>query len=327
MQSLRLSLAKLGMKPPFSVRSNLQTYPESLSELMKIMNLPNPDFAKLQYKRIFDFTEENAQGVTYSYEDNWMLSSEGNIFKYKIEGANLYVPTNVTRLKAASLQNLLKLTAMDETEFNHIGDIDYYNGLVFAPIKCTSGDAHVVLALSGDLELVGYSRLAMSTGDSWCTVNPWTRQLWMPNRQSTHYLDVYDVSDFYTLLQRRGQWGAAAQAKLLSNRRFSFFKEDGTPDYVESIQGIAFSRNGRLYVARYNGDGPWENYMHIFNALTGTRIAVSPEYNFPGTYDEIEGLSIHPSGIIYVAVADNDIIGDDEFELYAFRYTDPSFPL
>ena len=179
MESLSLSLTKVGMKPPFSVRSNLQTHPESLRELMRIMNLPNLGFL-FQYRRVYDFTEENAQGITYGYKDNWFLSSERNLFKYKFAGANLYMPTTVRRLKAVSLSKLLKPTALDETEFDHIGDLDYHKGLVFAPIRCTSGGAHVVLALSEDLELVCYSRLSMNTKDSWCTVNPWTRQLWMP---------------------------------------------------------------------------------------------------------------------------------------------------
>ena len=67
--------------------------------------------------------------------------------------------------------------------------------------------------------------------------------------------------------------------------------------------------------------------MHIYSALTGTRLAVSPELDFPATWDEIEGLTIHPSGIMYVAVADIDYPSKDEFELYAFRYISPSFPL
>jgi hypothetical protein len=41
-----------------------------------------------------------------------------------------------------------------------------------------------------------------------------------------------------------------------------------------------------------------------------------------GGYDEIEGISHHPSGVLYVAVAVNDweFVNTDDFNLYTFRF-------
>jgi len=333
MQSLVESLLKLGMKPPFSFQSSLQTHPSSLSELMRIMNLPNPDFGMLKHEWVFQFSKNMPQGVAYGYDETWFLSCRYHVFKYRITTNNRPLwgqpPLKGDRLKTYTLAKLLHSTALDGADYDHIGDLDYHEGVVFAPIRCKSGDAHVVLALSRDLEVIGYSRLAMSSSDGFCTINPWTGELWLPTRPSSmQNLDVYDVSRFYALLhpQMRSQWGAEVSMNL--PKRFSLYNSDRTPTSIRDIQGIAFSRNGRLCVTEWNEITlGYSNYIHIFNALTGTRIADSPEYNFPGDWDEIEGVTIHPSGVMYVAVFDYEKWRTDRFKLYAFTCSDPSCPL
>ena len=90
----------------------------------------------------------------------------------------------------------------------------------------------------------------------------------------------------------------------------------------EGIQGLAFSTNGRIYVTRSLGEGPWNNLIYVYNALTGQRFGEGREWDFSGSNDEIEGISVHPSGVLYVAVADNDTeaIDTDDFDLYTFRF-------
>jgi hypothetical protein len=65
----------------------------------------------------------------------------------------------------------------------------------------------------------------------------------------------------------------------------------------------------------------------MYETLTCARLDVSKEYDFPATWDEFEGVSIHPSNVMYVTVADNDEIGTDEFWVYAFRYASPGYAL
>ncbi len=49
---------------------------------------------------------------------------------------------------------------------------------------------------------------------------------------------------------------------------YYFKDENGNRINVYSIQGADFSKNGRLYLARYDGDGPWDNYL-FFSAFSG----------------------------------------------------------
>lgn len=329
MPSLVASLAKKGLGTPFSLRSTFQTRPERLSEVLRILNLESFKYSELVGpKMVLDFTVENAQGLVYGYGNVWFLASEECIFKYSIDGSEkdgLYKPARFARLKSVTLQDLLKTTPLVPSDYNHIGDIDYCDGVIFAPIKRESGPPHVLLGLSKTLEVVGFSHLAKHTGEAYCTVNPWTRELWVERLGDAQSVDVYDVSDYFS---PQRQWGGAAQAKLLPHRRYYFLKSDGTPDAVGGIQGIAFTKNGRLHIARcHKGSWSFFNYMRVHDAMTGRHVDSSPRYDFAAQWDEIEGLSVHPSGILYVAVADNDNPSDDEFEIHAFRHIKPTFPM
>ena len=92
------------------------------------------------------------------------------------------------------------------------------------------------------------------------------------------------------------------------------------------VQGITFSEDGYIYIAWYTayenhliGETiEWSNYLRVYNALTGTFL-YNNEYDFEGILDEIEGLSIHPSGVLYVAVCDHDIFEKDDFMIHAFE--------
>ncbi|MBE9569243.1 MAG: hypothetical protein IMF11_01335 [Proteobacteria bacterium] len=324
MKSLRNSLAKVGIKPPFSVPSGFQTHPKRLKEMIRIMNLPEPDINALQHRKVCDFAENDAQGLTYAYGNIWFLSSTENIFKYSIEGTDLYNPDKVCRLKKKSLSDLNRETDLDK-QFCHCSDIDYFDGLTFVIVRYGGDDPpYLLLALSENLEVVGYSWLSPETGDSWCAISPWNGLLYTPSDQNAHLLIPYDVSEFYKVLPYPHKWGKRVNINL-KEKGFILRKEDGSlDDEVNSHQGIAFSQNGRLYITRYNGNGPWYNYIHIYNALTGVRLGVSEEYDFPDFWDEIEGISIHPTGIIYIAVAINQNIFTDRFQIYGFKYPDSS---
>ena len=176
----------------------------------------------------------------------------------------------------------------------------------------------------------GYSALSLDTGDSWCAVNPWNGLLYMPNCNDDRFLNLYNISEFYTTLRNRAEWGKCVNIDFLENKRYWFYKIGETVASVPAIQGIAFSQNGRLYVTRYSKPSlhPWFNYINIYDTMTGKELARPHEaINFSDFWDEIEGISIHPSGIIYIAVAINQEIQTDRFQIYAFKYPDPSFPV
>jgi hypothetical protein len=334
MKSLKSSLQRIKKDPPVRVPSCFQIHPGSLKELVKILNLSSPSLRSLKKRRVTNFEENNAQGVTYAYGDTWFLSSEYKIFKYQVKGNDLYRPSKVSCEKKRSLSLLIEKTDLDKKNYDHIGDIDYSNGLLFAPIRSKRGGVpHILLALTENFEVVGYAHLTHDTNDAWCAVNPWNNLLYMPIQSRADCICMYDISEFYKVYHSHQTgnsprlWGRAISIKKLDSK-FHFLKSDGiTSDQSPSIQGIAFSKNGRLYIARYNGNGPWYNYLKVYNALTGQLLSTSPEYDFPDYWDEIEGISIHPSGIIYVAVAINQNIWTDRFQIYAFKYPESSFPV
>lgn len=296
--------------------------------LVKMLNAPTPNLGRLDHKMVHDFSEENPQGVAYAYDDIWFLSAEKNLFKYSIKGPDLFNPT-VRRLKKKGLADIIAALDIDLTghTFDHIGGISWRDGLLFAPVRDVGRKkAHIVLALTHNLDAVGYSRVVKGTGDAWCTADPWKRVLYMSTEESAQYFMAYDIAEHYKVLARPDQWGKAVRMPR-TFRNFHLFKKDGSPDEATSVQGTAFSPNGRLYVAWFvKHTTYWTNHLRVYNALTGVRLD-DKTYDFAGAYDEIEGLTVHPSGYIYVAVADNDISSTDEFELHAFKYKDPSHPL
>jgi hypothetical protein len=328
MKSLKQSLAKVGMQPPFTIPGGFQACPPSILKLVQILNSPTPDLDNLDHKMVYDFSEENAQGIAYAYTDIWFLSSEKNLFKYSIKGPDLFSPT-VRRLKKKGLSTLIAASDIDVTghNFDHIGGISWFEGLLFASIRDGgSKKAHIVLALNLNLDLVGYSWLAQGTADSWCCVDPWDRLLYMTTEESARYFITYDVSEYYRVLSQPGQWGKEVPITLTA-RKFFFYKQDGSPDEVTSVQSASFSPNGRLYVAWYVGHTTWwTNHIRVYHALTRRRLD-DREYDFADAYDEIEGITVHPSGYLYVAVTDNDVSDSDEFEIHAFKYRDTTQPM
>ena len=331
MKSLTQSLEKVGKRPPFTIPGGFHTCPPSILKLVQILNAPAPDLDTLDHKMVYDFSEKNPQGIAYAYTDVWFLSAETNLFKYSIKGPNLFNPI-VRRLKKKSLSTLIAASDITMTghKFDHIGGISWFDGLLFASVRDKgSKEQHIVIALNHNLDLVGYSWLARGTLDAWCSVNPWDRLLYMSVKDSAKYFVTYDVSAYYGLLDQPDKWGKEVPISL-TGKKFYFYKQDRKPDEVTSVQSASFSPNGRLYVAWYVGHEVagtttrWTNHIRIYNALTGVRLD-DKEYDFAGVGDEIEGITVHPSGYIYVAVADNDVKpGTDEFELHAFNYRDPT---
>jgi hypothetical protein len=304
--------------------------------VVQILNSPDPELDNLDLHMVYTFSVECPQGIAYAYEDRWFLSAEKNLFKYSIMG-DLFNPI-VSPLKEVSLSDLLRATGINLKgyDFDHIGALTYFADLLFFPIRDhSSKQAHILLGLSPNLDLVGYSWLAQGTSDAWCALNPWAMRklrrpgnhlLYMSPNERASYFIIYDVGEYYMLLSQPNQWGKEVPITL-SDKKFFLYIKDGSADLVDSVQGASFSPNGRLYVAWYEGSGPWTNHIRVYSALTGLQLD-DKIYDFSGWYDEIEGVSVHPSGYLYVAVSDwNSPPEDDTFDIYAFKYRDPSLPM
>lgn len=345
MLSLAQSLAKVGKKLPFSIQNDFQTHPNSLGEMMRIMNLPDPDINTLLHEKLLVFTEDNCQGLTYVKQDIWFLSSKKKIVKVRLPGMNSKLDFLKDELNLSDLNEIttLKPYKFDDNHYNHFGDIDHFNGLIFVPVEHedfqNKTKEPILLALSTNLELVGYSFLyGMKTledqfgyerdyyGAACCAINPWNKLLYTPVGLS-NMLYAYDVTGFFEALANPNEWGEFIPIKLLKSKGLSFFKDDGTPDFVRSTQGIAFSRHGWLYVTTtwpksYAFGKPikFRNHIRVYKLLTGALIG-EKSYDFDRWKDpghEFEGICIQPTGMIYIAVCNNNI-KDDHFEIHRFK--------
>lgn len=289
--------------------------------------LPKPKLDRFDYRKVLDFPEEKAQGVTFGTGNILFLSSKSTVFRLSMSGRDLYDNPGFQFEKKVTLSDLSRIVGLNPRDYDHIGDIDFFDGLIFVPVRNRARDNNLLFVLSPELELTGFAQLPGFTGDGFCAVHPRSGNLLMEHKRESRYLISFDISQFYRMSKRPGDWGFRADVSAAG--KFWFHDRSGEMfETVNSIQGIAFSPNGRLYVTRYNGRGPWLNYIDVYNGGSGLLLdRTGNNIDFPGYYDEIEGISVHGSGIIYIAVALHNNFEPDRFQIYAFRYRDPHFPV
>ncbi|HZC99208.1 MAG TPA: hypothetical protein VFA46_03155 [Actinomycetes bacterium] len=60
-----------------------------------------------------------------------------------------------------------------------------------------------------------------------------------------------------------------------------------------------FRPTGVVHVTRSLGNDPWNNHIYVYSGLTGRPFGASREWDFNGLDDEIEGIDVHPAGILF----------------------------
>ena len=320
MTSLVDSLKKVDRDLPFSISDGFQTHPGSLREMLRIMNLPKPELSSFSYKKIYEFSVADPQGIAYAAGNTWFLSSQWQVFEFEISGSQLYSPTTIKKISTRHLYSIMDEIGLSRNLYDHIGDVHFINGVLILPIRRkNNAGPHLLVGMSTSMEVVSFCEIPESS-DSWCVINPWNGMLYLPNKQHSDRFDAYDVTPFFKILPDRSKWGQKCTIIRNPDHDYQLLQKNGSPDTSGGFQGCFFSPNGRLYLPRAQGyKWGWHNYLHVYETLTGDRLDVSPEYDYPATWDEIEGISIHPSGIIFIAVADNDLPSTDEFFIYVYR--------
>jgi hypothetical protein len=353
MKTLKQSLARLEKYPPIAVPSGLdfQTYPNSLIDLIRILNLPEPDFNGWKEQCVYSFSENKAQGMVFAHDDVWFLSSKDTIFRLSVEGSDLYQPTGVHRLAEKPRVDLVGEADLDRDDYVHIGGLGYLDGLVFVPIESKDHDADwLLLGIDEELCVVGHSRMPHEMKDAFVSVNPWNKRLYVCSREKTNRLYAYNVSKFLDKL-KAGEHGANVDPSPDEGSDILLFK-DGSPDLIQHIpQGVSFSEDGYIFLSWWLcatkvedivDMSPWHwldpawwaivaltdveeqcvefaNHIRVYNALTGVFL-YETACDFEGTViPEIEGLSVHPSGVLYVAVSDHVAPDQGEFKIHAFQ--------
>ncbi|SNT48816.1 hypothetical protein SAMN05421812_107143 [Asanoa hainanensis] len=324
MFSLQQSLRRLGVDGSGGIRDAFPVRPTGLRELLRAANLPDPSTADLEPDdpHTFEsFEVEDPQGLAYVGGERWVLSSQFTVRGVRIVAADPFGPTRVVHGASRHIDDLLDEAGLPD-EFDHIGDLGHAGGVVYAPIRHESHEPpHQIFGLSPDLRVVGRARLADTSGESGCAVHPWNGLLYVPSVTVPGRLEAYDVAGFRDRLARPADWGRPI---LMPRRPLAdlLLRTPGGEPEAQGVQGFAFSVNGRAYVTRSLGDGPWNNFVYAYSVLTGRRFGPGREWDFPGRGDEIEGIVVHPSGVLYLVVADNDneTFDNDDFDLYTFRF-------
>lgn len=332
MVSLRDALERLAVNAEAGLRDALPVRPSGLRELIRVATLPQPRLADVEPDdpaAFESFEVEDPQGIVHAGGEQWYLSSQSSVQRCTIEGDDPFRPAGVSRGNRRSLLGLLAEaglhpgTPLAPLDFDHIGDLGFADPIVYVPLRRKDGERpNLIMGLSTDLEVVGWSELGATTGESTCAINPWNGLLYVPARDDTGRLEAYGVSTFTERFARRSQWGRPLDLARTSTADIQLRTGDGDND-GGGMQGVAFSANGRVYVTR-SGDEPYINRIFVHGALNGRRFGAERIWDFPGDGDEIEGIAVHPSGVLYVGVNDNDAefppFTQDDFDLYTFRF-------
>jgi hypothetical protein len=311
---------------PFCLPSGLETSPSSVRELVRIMSLPAIDGLD-EGAILCDVAEPEAQGIAHCAGDSWFLITAERL--YRIEGWGVGSGRLMDPYARNRLSDLVGQTDL-EGHCVHMSDGQYYRGVLFCVVRYPAEDTLLILGVDRILHAVGYARMNQGaigalSADGCCAVNPWNEHLYVPERGErgqSSVLHAYDVSRFYHRASsiRDRMWGTEIQAPRVPERDITLSTRSGLEARIPHVQGLAFSPNGRLYVAFYaRGEshiGPiWHNYISVYNMLTGEQMWESEEVDYPSPSrrDEIEGIGLKAGdGHLYVSVNVNGLRDSDD---------------
>lgn len=273
---------------------------------------------------------EEAQGLAHD-ENNWFISQVWALWKIPVDldlAGNIQCDT-----PGVVCSNLDYVNELEE--FNHVGDIDYYQydestGFLLLPLE--GGPNPAIAAFDPDnLQYIAHAELPNHNSISWVAVDA-DGLVCTSSNDKSGWVYTYRVD-----------WEALARNGAMSLEKvgeFPLLDESGNLLTI-GPQGGVFSPSGNLL---YVNNGYYESYnshkdgISVFDMGTKRRIAHSTMaseepfwygYN-PGfaTYEEPEGLTIwdldadprapNISGQLHVLLLDNDVWGDD---IYIRHYT------
>jgi len=182
---------------------------------------------------------------------------------------------------------------------NHIGDIDYFEGTIYAAIEPSRSVAMFDTSphFIGSAQLQpGRLRELPQEKMPWCAIHPWNGLLYTSNDDDVRQIHAYDPRNNF------------AYAKSLDLRG----------GVVNRVQGGVFSGNGRLYLASH-GSKQIRAYSTLNGAFLGARALDVDDSTLEA--EEVEGLAIWPLtalGLlsplsVHIVILDNDLNSDDVY--------------
>jgi hypothetical protein len=179
-------------------------------------------------------------------------------------------------------------------ESDHIGDVDFYGGYLFAPLEFRSGmsTSPKVVFYDADLSYLGYTLITEGATPEipWLAVNPIDGLLYTSvfnlNADPGRQVRAYQIN--------RDPSGVPVSLSHDPSHDVLLRDEYGTPISVPRVQGGAFSPMGHLYLVSDGKDGDWGGVM-AFDLSTGRRKARIPiSYDQNGTFrQELQGIDLY----------------------------------
>ena len=196
--------------------------------------------------------------------------------------------------------------------YNHLGDLDYYDGRLYVPLE---GSAPAIGVFDADLKYISHALLPSATDAPWCAINPVNGHL-------------YTSSFLASVVREHRMTWSGNNLTLTYVASIALRDNAGKPLSLDRVQGGAFSARGHLYlVSDVAGHG-----IKGFDLETG-RQQVSIPVQFNGHHEELEGIDIWDldggqapgiNGQIHLQVIDHHWLSDDDFCFEHYQVTEPA---
>ncbi len=196
--------------------------------------------------------------------------------------------------------------------YNHLGDLDYYDGRLYVPLE---GSASAIGVFDADLNYVTHALLPNATDAPWCAINPIDGHLY--------------TSSFHNSVVRKHRMTWSGNTLTLTHvASIALRDRAGRPLTLDRVQGGVFSARGHLYlVSDVAGQG-----IKGFDLETGRQQANIP-VQFDRDDEELEGIDIWDldggqvpgiNGQVHLQMIDHHWWSDDEFYFKHYRVTEPA---
>lgn len=281
---------------------------------------------------------DEVQGITHD-EDHWYLGQTSRLWKIPV-GLDLAAALTADLPPAGVLS--VPLAGLGLDDFNHMGDLDWYDGRLFVALEPREGvnrGSRVMVFDAGDLRFIASAELPGQGGHApWCAVRPADGLLYSSSFNGVDRLHAYAFALTNGGLTLRHEHDLPLRHK------------NGKPFTLREVQGGAFSPDSTIYLSSNadrlvtggpSGAGfpvaslPAQRGVHVFRAdgLHLKALRIDTELGTVG--EEIEGLCYWAldtgtapgiSGQLHVVELDNDWPSRDELKaLHHYRIEQSRF--
>jgi hypothetical protein len=222
---------------------------------------------------------EDVQGITHD-DRNWYMSAQKGVWR---------IPVGQSLGEDSFADSTGIPPALSDDRYNHIGDIDWYQGHLYVPVERSGHPTidgifrfpMISVFTTPDLDLVGYAPFTHQRLQAgWCAIHPPTGELYS-SAMNTCTVQVYKISV-----------DPAVNSVTLDHlRSVDILTEDGSPLQLDMMQGGAFSSSGQyLFLSNHGGEN---RGIHVID-ITTMRQVLSEVYDDPVFDDnfEVEGLTV-----------------------------------